>query len=339
MLYIKLGFVIGVCLLLTVLQSLVQPWITHAQRAAANPAMSRPQPDEILPEMDPLEVEGDIVMMGSETLFPLTETLYEHFVEAGYAGTIRLMKIGTSAGFQLFCEQGTADVVIATRRINIPERLACLQRDRHIVELRLGTDALVVVVNPDNDLVRKASLAQLEAIFTAEKWSDVNADWPEEKIIRFVPDPNSVAFRYFTIRIFGTLPSPLLHAPNTTLSSDHEELTTGLSVNQYAVGFLDYAHYQQQALLLKALSVDGVEPDEQSVKTRQYPLLRPLFISSSPTIIRSKPQVRAFLTSSVNHVSDVIGEVGLFAVSQDIMDETKQHLKRAAYPSLTLKTP
>ncbi|PON16741.1 hypothetical protein C2W62_16895 [Candidatus Entotheonella serta] len=179
----------------------------------------------------------------------------------------------------------------------------------------------------------------IEAIFTAEKWSDVDPNWPEEKIIRFVPGQHSVAFRYFTIRVFGVLPSPLLHAPNTTLSNNYEELTNGINVNEYAVGFLDYAHYQQQALLLKALSIAGTEPNTHSVNTQQYPLLRPLFISSSEALIRDKPEVRAFLTSYVNHVSDVIGDIGLFAVSQQMMNKTKMHLKQVAYPSLSRNRP
>lgn len=326
-------------LLVTVLHGLIGEPIAQAQPTATDNAAPLPQVDYVLPEVDPLEVDGDMTLVGSAALFPLTEKLYERFIEAGYVGTIRLMKIGTSAGFQLFCTQGTADVVIAARRIKIPERLTCLKRGRRIVELRIGTDALVIAVNPDNDLVRRVSLAQLEAIFTAEKWSDVNAAWPEEKIMRFVPASNSVAFRYFSIRVLGELPSPLLKAPNTIVSSDYDELTTGIITNQYAVGFLDYAHYQQQALLLKALSVDGFEPDEESVKNQDYPLLRPLFITSGQTIMHDKPQVRAFLTSYVNHVNDVIEESGLFAVSRDTMNDTKRLLKQTAYSAVSLKTP
>lgn len=162
----KSGFWISVCLLFTGLHGLIQPQIIHAQLTATNPTTFGFQSDEIPPEVDPLEVEGDIVVAGSETLLPLTERLYDRFIEAGYGGILRFMRVETNAGFLVFCEKGTVDVVIATRRLSLPERLTCLKHNRHIVELRLGTDALVVVVNPDNDLVSKVSLGQLEAIFT-----------------------------------------------------------------------------------------------------------------------------------------------------------------------------
>ncbi|PON16742.1 hypothetical protein C2W62_16900 [Candidatus Entotheonella serta] len=115
----KSGFWISVCLLFTGLHGLIQPQIIHAQLTATNPTTFGFQSDEILPEVDPLEVEGDIVVAGSETLLPLTERLYDRFIEAGYGGIVRFMRIGTNAGFLVFCEKGTVDVVIATRRLRV----------------------------------------------------------------------------------------------------------------------------------------------------------------------------------------------------------------------------
>src|SRR3990172_9106277 len=57
----------------------------------------------VLPEVDPLDVTGDIVTAGSSTVFPLSERMAERFEEDGYMGEITIDSIGSGAGFERFC--------------------------------------------------------------------------------------------------------------------------------------------------------------------------------------------------------------------------------------------
>ena len=59
-----------------------------------------------LPEVNPLEVTGDIVTAGSSTVFPLSERMAERFQDEGYAGNITIDSIGSGAGFERFCVDG-----------------------------------------------------------------------------------------------------------------------------------------------------------------------------------------------------------------------------------------
>ncbi len=69
----------------------------------------------------------------------------------------------------------------------------------------MGTDALAVVVNPQNNFLNDVSLAELGQIFAmAETWADVNPDWPAEPIHRYIPGADSGTLDFFTDVAYDT---------------------------------------------------------------------------------------------------------------------------------------
>ena len=91
------------------------------------------------------------------------------------------------AGFERFCN-GESDISGASRPIDEEEVANCEEAGiAPIEEFRIGTDGLAVVVNPANDWIENATIEELNQIFTAESWSDVNPDWPSEPIDRYIP--------------------------------------------------------------------------------------------------------------------------------------------------------
>ena len=49
-----------------------------------------------------------------------------------------------------------------------------------------------------------------------------------------------------------------------------------------SIGYFGYAFFQQNAGDLLAVSVDGVEPNAESVDAAEYPLARPLYMYTAP---------------------------------------------------------
>jgi len=278
-----------------------------------------------LPEVDPLTVEGDIVSAGSSTVFPLAEAVAEQFNDEGYAGTVTIDSIGSGAGFSRFCEAGETDVSNASRPIKDSERESCKAIGRDPIEFRVGTDALAVVTNPENDWATDVTMEELAALFTAEKWSDVNPDWPEENILRYIPGTDSGTFDYFVEEVFDKDPEPILSAPNTQLSEDDNVLVIGVEGSPYAIGFFGYAYYNENADKLNILNIESVEPSFDTVESATYPLARPLFIYSDATIMNEKPQVAAYVNYFLSHVNDVIEEVGYFPASVEALNQSKTH--------------
>jgi phosphate binding protein len=278
-----------------------------------------------LPEVDPLSVSGDIVTAGSSTVFPLSERMAERFQDEGYADNITIDSIGSGAGFERFCVQGETDISNASRPIKDSEVESCRSIGREPIEIRVGTDALAVVVSKDNDFINNATFEELAAIFsTAETWADVNAAWPAEPIQRFIPGTDSGTFDFFVEEVFDKDEEPILNASNTQLSEDDNVLVQGVLGSPYAIGFFGYAYYAENTDVLKILSIEGVEPTGETVDSGDYPLARPLFIYSTADIMAEKPQVAAFINFYLTYVNEEVVDVGYFPASADALNSSMQ---------------
>ncbi|MFW5694832.1 MAG: substrate-binding domain-containing protein, partial [Alkalispirochaeta sp.] len=188
------------------------------------------------PQVNALEVEGDINTAGSSTVFPAAEYLAAMFQDEGYAGNLTIDSIGSGGGYERFTA-GESDVSNASRAIRDSEVEAMRENGLDPIEFRIGTDALAVVVNPENDWIDDASIEDLAEIMTAERWSDVNSDWPDEEIQRFIPGTDSGTFDYFVETVFDEDEEPILDAPNTQLSEDDNILVQGIEGSPNAIGF------------------------------------------------------------------------------------------------------
>ena len=167
-----------------------------------------------LPEVNPLEVTGDIISAGSSTVFPLSEAMAERFRDEGYAYNITVDSIGSGAGFERFCVAGESDISNASRPIKDSEIESCGAIDRIPIEFRVGTDALAVTVSKDNDFVDNLTMEELALVFSSAKtWADVNPDWPAEPIQRFSPGTDSGTFDYFVEEVFDKDKEPNPQAP------------------------------------------------------------------------------------------------------------------------------
>lgn len=278
-----------------------------------------------LPPVDPLGVTGDIVTAGSSTVYPLTEAMAARFEDEGYSGQITIDSIGSGAGLERFCVAGESDIANASRPINESEIESCRSIGREPIEFRVGTDALAVTVSQENDFAEDVTLDELALIFSsAETWSDVRADWPDEPILRYIPGTDSGTFDYFVEEIFDENEEPILGAGNLELSEDDNVLVQGVIGSPYAVGFFGYAYYQENADTLKILSIDGVEASAENVENASYPLARPLFIYSDAQVMQDKPQVAAFINFYLTYVNDEVVRVGYFPASDTALEQARQ---------------
>lgn len=298
----------------------------ETETPAEEPADSGMDEGIMLPEVDPLTVSGEVVSAGSSTVFPLAERMAARFQDEGASVEITIDSIGSGAGYERFCVAGETDVSNASRAIKDSEVESCHSIGRDPIEFRVGTDALAVTVSQENDFIDNATFEELALIFsTATNWSDVNPDWPNEPIVRYIPGTDSGTFDYFVEAIFDSDEEPILNASENNLSEDDNILVQGIIGSPYAVGFFGYAYYAENADTLKILSIEGVEPSGASVDSGDYPLARPLFIYSDAAIMQSKPQVAAYINFFLTYVNEEIVDVGYFPASTEALDQSKQN--------------
>ncbi|MQC26707.1 MAG: PstS family phosphate ABC transporter substrate-binding protein [Chloroflexi bacterium] len=298
-------------------------------------ALATPDRNNPLARYGPLEVNGEIIVAGSSTVYPLSERMAELFLQEGFAGSLTIDSIGSGAGFDRFCTVGESDISNASRPIKEQEVANCQAIGRTPIEIRVGTDALVVAVSQENDFVADVSLDELSLIFsTARTWSDVRPEWPAEPIQRFIPGTDSGTFDYFVEEVFNEDEEPILSASNTQLSEDDNVLIQGILGSRFAIGFFGYAYYAENADTLRVISVEGVEPNQETVDAASYPLARPLFMYSDASILKTKPQVTAFILFFLSRVNDQVIDVGYFPAPEAALDAARAHV----YEALGLKT-
>jgi phosphate transport system substrate-binding protein len=324
-----LGLLVVTSMILTACGAAATPTSAPADVVLAEPEgetqEDMPVGEGMLPEVNPLEVTGDIVTAGSSTVFPLAERMAERFEDEGYSGLITIDSIGSGAGFERFCVAGETDISNASRPIKESEVESCAAIGRTPIEFRIGTDALAVTVSQENDFLADATFEQLALIFsTAETWADVDPSWPAEPIQRFIPGTDSGTFDYFVEEVFDEDEAPILGASNLQLSEDDNVLVTGITGSPYAIGFFGYAYYAENKDVLKVLSIEGVEPIKANVDNNSYPLARPLFMYSDATILAEKPQVAAFLNFVLTYVNEEIVDVGYFPAAEADLDGAMQ---------------
>ncbi len=345
-LYLLFGLSLVLALALAACAGPAAPTEAPAEPPAAEPTAvptEAPMVEESnvpLPEVDPSSVSGSIITAGSSTVFPLSERMAELFKDDGFGGEITIDSIGSGAGYERFCVAGETDVANASRAIKDSEVDSCALINRTPVEFRVGTDALAVVVSAENDFATDVTKEELAAIFsTARQWSDVRPDWPAQDILRFSPGTDSGTFDYFVEEVFESDEAPILNAANLQLSEDDNILVQGVQGSPYAVGYFGYAYYAENEDILKALSIEGVEPIAETVDDNSYPLARPLFIYSDPAILQAKPQVAAFVNYYLTHVNEEIEDVGYFPASIEAWDASRQAFLDALGAAVILLPP
>lgn len=297
-------------------------------------------PTATLDPNDPANVIGDITSAGSSTVYPLSEAVEALFESEGYTGQHTIASVGTGGGFERFCKTGEVDIANASRAIKDSEVELCNAIGRTPIAFRVGTDAIAVVVSKDNTFLTDVTTEELGKIFAsdAKKWSDVNPSWPAEDILRFTPGTDSGTFDFFN-EVIVQKPLSLasldeakalsLAVSNLQTSEDDNVLVQGVEGSPYAIGYFGFAYFKEQEANLKAVSIDGISPSFETAEDGSYKLSRPLYIYSDAGILKSKPQVAAFIRFYLDRVNEVIGDVGYFPASDAALAESKAALENA----------
>src|SRR5699024_10346163 len=101
-------------------------------------------------------------------------------------------RAGTSAGFERFLVEDGTDFNDASRPIKEEEQAKADELGIEVKELKVALDGLTFVIHPDNDWATEMTAEELESIFLADSdvtnWSDINPEWPDEKINTYGPN-------------------------------------------------------------------------------------------------------------------------------------------------------
>lgn len=265
-----------------------------------------------------MALSGTVSIDGSSTVYPVTEAVAEEFLNEAPQVRVTVGVSGTGGGFKKFVA-GEIDINDASRTIKDSEATEARTNGIDYLEIPVAYDGLSIVVNPDNTWVDHLTVAELQQIWqpgsTVDSWDDIRPEWPAEPIRLYGPGTDSGTFDYFTEAVNG---QSGLSRPDYTASEDDNVLVTGITGDQYSLGFFGYAYYVANQSRLKLVPVDGgkgpILPDEQTIQDGSYsPLSRPVFIYLNKTGA-AKPQVRRFVEFYLEIAPQLVHEVGYIAL-------------------------
>ena len=245
------------------------------------------------------ELTGSVATDGSTSMKSVIGALGEAFQNANSGVTFTYNPTGSGSGIQAVSE-GRCDIGLASRGLKDDEKSSGL------TETVLAYDGIAVVVSPENP-VSDLTLAQIADIYTGKitNWKDVGGNDAEIVLIgREAGSGTRDGFESIT----GTEEACQYRQE---LTSTGDVIAT-VSQNPNAIG---YASLSAVKDTVKALSVGGVAPSEDTVKDGSYVIQRPFVLVTKDGVTHS-PAAQAFFDYATSaEAAPIIAQAGAVAAN------------------------
>ena len=272
-------------------------------------------------------LSGSITLSGSSTVFPLATEVAKQFQEQHPEVSIDVLKTGSGGGFSNHFCVGNSAFNNASRPIKPSEQSLCEENGVEYHEINVATDALTVIVNPENDWVDCMTPEELAEIWKedpVDRWSDLDDSYPDEPINRFGAADTSGTFDYFKEAIVGEEAN---HTTDYEATEQDNQILLGVQRDEYAIGYFGFAYYSGNQDAVKALEIDPgdgcVAPSLETAKSGEYrPLSRPLFTYPKKSALE-RPEVAAFARFFTEKSADeslVADKIGYVPKTQEAME-------------------
>ena len=273
---------------------------TACGTSAAPAATEAPAADTAAAAPDaPAELSGTVATDGSTSMEKVIGALGEAFMEANPDVTFTYNPTGSGSGITAVSE-GRCDIGLSSRALKDEEKSSGLE------ETVLALDGIAVIVNPANP-VADLDLDTIAKIYTGEitNWKDVGGNDAEIVLIgREAGSGTRDGFESIT----GTKDSCKYRQE---LTSTGDVITT-VANNPDAIGYASLASLKDS---VKALTVGGIAPSEETVKDGSYVVQRP-FVLVTKTGTELSAAAQAFFDYALSaDAASIIGAAGAVAVN------------------------
>ncbi len=273
---------------------------------------------------------GEIKIDGSSTVAPVSQVVSEYFNEEHRDVRVSVGTSGTGGGFKKFYAK-EIDINDASRAIKEEEAELCKKNNVKLEEFEVAYDGIAIAVNPENDWVDDITTEELKKIWEpgskVKTWKDVNPAWPDKEIKLYGPGTDSGTFDYFTEAVNGK--SKAIRT-DFTASEDDNVLVQGIANDKYAMGYFGAAFYEENSDKIKALKVNGVELNAETIMNKTYtPLSRPLYIYVNTESLQ-RPEVHEYLQYYMTKVKEFITEVGYYPLEDKKYDDNLNKVNELA---------
>ena len=241
---------------------------------------------------------GSVSTDGSTSMDKVIGVLGESFMEANADVNFTYNPTGSSAGITAALE-GTCDIGLSSRYLKEEEK------EQGLLETILAYDGIAIIVHPDNP-VADLTMEQIAGIYTGTitNWSEVGGN--DGEIVCIGREAGSGTRDGFET-ITGTEDACQYRQELTSTGA----VITAVASNPNAIGYASLASVKET---VKALSVGGVVPSEETVRDGSYAIQRPFVLVTREGVALSETAQRFFdyVTSAEAH--ELIAAAGVVPV-------------------------
>ena len=245
------------------------------------------------------ESGGSVSTDGSTSMEKVIGALGEAFMKKNQGMTFTYNPTGSGSGIKAV-EAGTCDIGLASRSLKDEEKAAGL------TETVLAYDGIAVIVHPDNP-VSDLDVDTIAKIYTGEitNWKEVGGN--DAQIVLIGREAGSGTRDGFE-SITGTSEQCQYRQE---LTSTGDVITT-VSQNPDAIGYASLAALKDN---VKALTVGGVAPTEDTVKDGSYVIQRPFVLVTKTDKKLSSAAQKFFDYATSPDAAGIIAQAGAVAAN------------------------
>ena len=242
---------------------------------------------------------GSVSTDGSTSMEKVIGALGESFMSANSGVTFTYNPTGSGSGIKAV-QEGRCDIGLSSRSLKDEEKAAGLK------ETVLAYDGIAVIVSPENP-VSDLDIATIAKIYTGEitNWKDVGGADSEIVVIgREAGSGTRDGFESVT----GTKDACKYRQELTSTG----DVITSVAQNPNAIGYASLASVKDS---VKALSVGGVVPTEDTVRDGSYAIQRPFVLVTREGDALSETAQKFFDYVTSGEAADIITAAGAVAAN------------------------
>ncbi len=220
---------------------------------------------------------GTVSVVGSTTVQPVAQSIADEFASVEPGISVEVQGVGSSAGIKAAID-GTADIGASSRELKDEEK------STGITEHVLAYDGIAVVVNKENP-VKDLDSETVKKIFEGEitNWSEVGGN--DEDIIVISRESGSGTRDAFeemmelTEEVDGATVPTLRE--DALICEGNGSVKASVASKTNAIAYLSLGYVDDT---MNTVSIDGVEPSVETVKSGEYKISRPLLLVTNGEI-------------------------------------------------------
>ena len=248
---------------------------------------------------EPAKLSGNVATDGSTSMEKIIGSLGEAFTEMNPDVNFTYTPTGSGTGIQAAID-GTCDIGLSSRALKDEEKAT-------LTETIVALDGIAIIVNPANP-VSDLSVEQIAQIYTGEitNWKDVGGD--DLEISRIGREAGSG-----TRDGFETITDTKEACKyNQELTSTGDVITT-VAGNPNAIGYASLSAVKDS---VKALTVGGVAPSEETVLDGTYTIQRPFVLATRTGEALSEAAQAFFDFATSADANEIIAAAGAVPVAK-----------------------